>query len=286
MDDFLRALDVGRLKRFVMTKLVDSLNGKSKLVIRQAGNDITFTSIGPNNPEGTATRYVVGKRDNINENPFIGKTLVDLYWETSTDGRRVLVGDLQKEDGTTAQQRRSLVEGDESEYLLMETIKNGACMSQRYERERRSAQSLQAIDDEADSAGDGTINDDENAQLELQQKEQRSFETSPLPVVKAAPVSMGGGCKSSAEVAIMGRCRARNDADENAHIEKQQTEQQSLEVYTSTDAVEEKDEPTTALPPCTRGCMCWTRCVQRVHVLPGQTASVGLYDPVDQSINL
>ena len=96
MDDFLRALDVGRFKRVVMTKLVQTLNGKSKLVIRQVGNDITFTTFGPNNPEGTANRYVVGKRDNINENAFLGKTLIDLYWETSTDERRVLVGDMQK----------------------------------------------------------------------------------------------------------------------------------------------------------------------------------------------
>ena len=135
----------------------------------------------------------------------------------------------------------------------------------------------QAID-EADSAGGGTVNDDGNGQLEPQQKERRSFETPHTPWL-IQPLYQLGWLQ-----VIGGRCNNRQlssgrDADENAHVAKQQTEQQSLEVYTSTDAVEEKDEP-TALPPCTRGCMCWTRWV--CACVTWANASVGLYDPVDQ----
>jgi hypothetical protein len=66
MDDFLRTLDVGMLKRSVATKIVDSLNGKLRIAIHQVGDSITFTSYGPNNPEGTANEFTIGKSDNIN----------------------------------------------------------------------------------------------------------------------------------------------------------------------------------------------------------------------------
>ena len=96
MDDFLRALDVGMLKRSLATKFVKSLNGQLKIVIHQAGNDIKFTTIGPNNPDGTTNEFIIGKSDNINENAFLGKMKADLHWELSADGRCVLCAE---EDG-------------------------------------------------------------------------------------------------------------------------------------------------------------------------------------------
>ena len=300
MDTFLQALDVGKLKRYVATKLVQSLNGKSKVVICQAGNDITFTTIGPNNPEGKTKAFVIGKQDNVNENEFLGQTIVDLHWEVSTDGRCALVADMKREDGRTAQQRRSLVETGATEMLLMETIVDGVCMSQRFVCEERPALMAAAATtcgeanqshvevsaeatlgfDEADSGGTRAVQDDcQNVLLENQPTEQSSFDTW-TPMADAAPTS------DETESAVD---RVANSGEENVHNEKQQAEHPSLATCASPVVVEDKDEQelrnSSGLPPPARSCMCWMRCIQRVHVLPGDTSSMVMYESLDQSID-
>ena len=137
MDDFLQKLDVGYVKRSIATKVVNSLNGKLRIEIEQMGDNITFTSFAPSNPDGAANTFVIGKADNINENAFLGKMTADMHWEVSDAGEAALVADMVGEDGKTAQLRRTLIAGAEPEILVMETIADGGSMRQRFECEER-----------------------------------------------------------------------------------------------------------------------------------------------------
>ena len=199
MDAFLRALDVGMLKRTVATKFVEGLNGKLKIKIQQEGNSIKFTTFGPSDPDGVTNEFTIGKCDNINENPFLGEMIADLHWEVSTEGRRALVADMKGEDGKSAQLRRSLIGDADQEMLLMETIVNGASMSQRYQCESRPVRAIRAATarsttnrdaaggpgtatctpttHEAETGGHQQANDELERVPEDQQTMQPSFET-------------------------------------------------------------------------------------------------------------
>ena len=200
MDEFLRVLNVGMVKRSIATKVVEGLNGKLKIKIQQVENSIKFTTIGPNDPEGVTNEFTIGRSDNVNENAFLGKMVADLHWEVSTQGRCTLVADMKGEDGKTAQLRRSLIGGADYEILLMETIVDGASMSQRYECESRpvlhdvvqtAAQHESASQahaevlktaapetDDSESAGDQTVASADGAELAVEQQTMQSaFET-------------------------------------------------------------------------------------------------------------
>jgi hypothetical protein len=183
LDDFLRALDVGMLKRSVATKVVEGLNGKLRITIQQVEDSIKFTTFGPNDPDGVTNEFTIGKCDNVNENAFLGKMIADLHWEVSTEGQCALVADMQGEDGKTAQLRRSLIGDVTEQVLLMETIVNETSMRQRYACESRPEQPARTASKQDNAPATRSTgvqpasNDDTIVPYDDQQTIQSSFET-------------------------------------------------------------------------------------------------------------
>jgi len=138
MESFLQSLDFGYLRRTAAATLMAGLIGKLRTHIQQDGDTITFRSVTPADPEGTLTTFIIGKKDNVNENPFLGRMVADVQWEVATDGMRSLVAAMQAEDGRTMTVRRSLVPNAQPEMLQLQTTVEEASMTQRFVCEERA----------------------------------------------------------------------------------------------------------------------------------------------------
>jgi hypothetical protein len=134
MEGFLTALDIGYIKRTVALRVAESLVGKAEQDVEQSGDRIVFTARGPNNPEGTPSRFEIGRSDNINENPLLGTVTTGLRWSTAKGGV-ALDAQMTTADGRQSSMRRWLVPAQkgQAEALYVETTFGGASMCQRFD---------------------------------------------------------------------------------------------------------------------------------------------------------
>ena len=149
MEAFLTALGLGLIKRTVALKVAESLVGKAEQLVEQSGDKFVFTARGPNNPNGTPSRFVVGRADNVNENPLLGKVTTKLRWAVSVEqldlgppsGTTMLDAQMTTADGRQSSMRRWLSpkQGDRPEALYVQTTFEAASMIQRFDCVERSA---------------------------------------------------------------------------------------------------------------------------------------------------
>ena len=150
MEEFLTALDIGYIKRTVALKVAESLVGKAEQVVAQHGDTIVFTARGPNNQDGTASSFVIGRSDNVNENPLLGTVTTAMRWSAAGGSGPVsLDAQMTTPDGRQSTMRRWLATNGsngsdgsipEAEALFVETTVDGVSMRQRFDCvERRQA---------------------------------------------------------------------------------------------------------------------------------------------------